>query len=196
MHPMKKTFLTLAACAFSLISPVLADPTIGFVRGFTTVKLASATTDALTALGVTPSALPGSYLHHGRAYFPIFGGALDLETAVGEILHSGGLKFAKGEVKVTLSGFSIDTTDGAVLTGLAAVNGDVVGRIPLFDVVLPAGITLPLPAPEGRRFELEGAMLKLRPEAAAALNASFSVTAFAAGLEIGTAKIRSHVRKL
>jgi hypothetical protein len=191
---MKKTLLTLVACSLSLLSTLQADPTVGFVYGNTSVRLASATTDALTALGVTPSALPGSFLHRGRAIFPIFGGAIDLETAKGEILHAGGLKFQAGTTTVTLSGFSIDTTNGAVLTGLAAVNGDVVGRIPLFDVVLPAGLTLPLP--ECRRFHLEAAKLTLREEAAAALNASFAVSAFAAGLEIGTANISSSVRKL
>jgi hypothetical protein len=190
---MKKLLLTAAICSLTLITSH-ADPTVGLRYGATSVKLSTTTTDALTALEVKPSALSGSYLYGSYAYFPIFGGALDLENAKGEILHSGGLKFKKGDVSVTLAGFSIDTTGAApVLTGLAAVNGDVVGRIPIFNVVLPEGFSVPLP--ESSSLRLSDVKLTLTETAAGALNASFGVTAFAAGLDIGTARVHSSVRK-
>ncbi len=194
---MKKTLLTLIAAITLLAShtPLIASPTVGLSYGTTNVKLATATTDALKALEVKLTTLSGSFIYKDRAYFPVTGGALDLANAKGEILHSGGLKFAKGETTVTVSGFIIDTTGTTpVLTGLAAVNGSVVGRIPLFDIGLPSTLTLPLP--EKRRFSLSDVTLKLRAEAAGALNTAFSVTAFTAGLDIGTAAVRSHARKL
>jgi hypothetical protein len=190
---MKKLPLAAIICSLTLFS-AQADPTVGLRYGSTSVKLSKTTTDALTALEVTPSALSGSYLYRDMAYFPIFGGAIDLANAKGEILHSGGLKFKKGDVTVTLAGFTIDTTgEAAVLTGLASVNGDVVGRIPIFNVILPAGFSVPLP--ESSSLRLSDVKLTLTDTAAGALNASFSVTAFAAGLDIGTARVHTSVRK-
>jgi hypothetical protein len=193
---MKKILLSLLLCGATLAAtPMLrAAPAAGFVNGHTVVRLSDVTVGALGTLGVRLTALPNSTVSGRFAVFPITAGAIDLANAKGEILHSGGLTFSAGNVRVVVSGFNIDTTHGAVLTGLATVNGDVVGRIPLFNLVLPAGLTLPLP--QSRHFSLRGVGLQLTAEAAAALNASFNVTAFAAGLDIGLANVGAAVRKL
>ncbi|NJM36514.1 MAG: hypothetical protein HC845_00780 [Akkermansiaceae bacterium] len=94
---------------------------------------------------------------------------------------------------VELRNFIIDTTGATpVLTGLVVANENTVGRLPLFDLVLPEGITLPL-QPKGsmKSLTLSGVSLKLTAGAAEALNGAFNVTAFAEGLPIGTAKVRA-----
>ena len=93
---------------------------------------------------------------------------------------------------VELRNFIIDTTGTApVLTGLVVANEGTVGRIPLFDLVLPTGIMLPLKA-QGpmKSLTLAGVSMKLTSGAATALNDAFGVTAFTAGLPIGTAKVK------
>jgi hypothetical protein len=75
------------------------------------------------------------------------------------------------------------------LTGLVIANGSVVGRIRLFDIALPAGITLPLQPAANRFFDLAGARLTLSGGAATALNGVFGVTAFTAGFPIGTGRV-------
>ena len=96
------------------------------------------------------------------------------------------LRLVAGETVVDLKQFIIDTTAAPVLTGLAKVNGSVVGRIPLFKVSLPA---LDLPLPSARKLVISGAGLTLTPEGAAALNSIFGVTAFVEDFPIGTARV-------
>jgi hypothetical protein len=86
--------------------------------------------------------------------------------------------------------FNIDLTSATPgLTGLVIANGAVVGRIRLFDIALPAGITLPLRPMAGRFFDLDGARLTLNSGAATALNGVFGINAFAGGFPIGTARV-------
>lgn len=160
-----------------------------FLGGSTSVAFSQDFGGALTALGIRPgSAFPGVLVRGQRAIFPIVGGTIDLPTLRGEIVHSGGLTLTKGQTRVKLESFIIDTTGsgGIVLTGLVSANGSVVGRIPLFDLSLPAArdsffdIT---------RVQLSGVGVTLRPEAAAALNGAFQTTAFVAGFNIGTASV-------
>ena len=75
----------------------------------------------------------------------------------------------RGSTTVRLESFIIDTTGagGIVLTGLVSANGSVVGRIPLFDLTLPASFV------DVTLIRLDGIGVTLRPEAAGALNAVF-----------------------
>jgi hypothetical protein len=122
------------------------------------------------------------------AVFPIPSGELDLANAKGEVLHLGGLRLSTASTRVELTQFIIDTTSpaGAVLTGLVKVNANVVGRLPLFSLALPS-ITLPI---EPRRtLVVPNVNLTLTDTAAQALNATFNVNAFAAGIPVGTATL-------
>ncbi len=162
-----------------------ASSQISIFVGATTVNLSSDFTGALGTLHISPnSAFPGR-LARNRATFPITTATLDSATLRGEISHAGGLNLRRGSTIVRLESFVIDTTGagGIVLTGLVSANGSVVGRIPLFDLTLPASfldVTL---------IRLNGISVTLRPEAAAALNAVFETTAFTAGFNIGTASV-------
>jgi len=191
---MVRNYLRRFSCLFMLVgvvsatNPASADPTAVFYGSRTSVELSTELVSALTSLKVTPSAVFPGFLRQGVATFPISIGELDFANAKGEVLHFGGLRLATSTTQVELTQFAIDTTgaSGAVLTGLVKVNRNVVGRLPLFSVTLPA---VSLPLPPSRSLVLSGVALRLTDTAAQALNASFDVKAFAAGIPIGTARV-------
>jgi hypothetical protein len=192
----KSTLLgTALAAALALPVSAPAAPTVNTFAGNTQVTLSSEFVAALTTLGIAPSAeFPGS-LVAGRATFPVDAGELDAGTAKGEIIHTGGLNLRRGGTTVTIATFTIDTTGTQpVLTGIVKANDSVVGRIPLFNLSLPA-LSLPIRpvqfppplAPQFGQVVIPGVGVTLTATAASALNEAFGVTAFAAGIPIGTA---------
>jgi len=157
--------------------------------GRTTVHLSEGFVSALGSLGVNPGTVSPTKLKDGKVDFPITGGAIDLHSAVGQIIHSGGLTLTDGKTEVTLQSFIIDTTGAApVITGLVAVDGKQLGRLPLFDLVLPEGFSTPL-RPEFGFLVLKGVGVTLDNTAAGALNSVFKVSAFKKGFWIGTADV-------
>ncbi len=158
--------------------------------GRTYVTLSSDFAGALTALNVFAGPIGKARILHGVASFPINGGSLDVAAARGEVTHKGGLFLTAGRTSVRLMDFNIDlTTATPGLMGLVIANGSVVGRIRLFDIALPAGITLPLRPVSGKYFQLDGARLTLSAGAATALNTVFGISAFTGGFNIGTAQV-------
>jgi hypothetical protein len=136
-------------------------------------------------------------LRDGVVNFPLTGGAVDLDTAKAQILHSGGLTLApasspeSAEPTVRLESFIIDTTGSApVITGLVIVKGALIGRVPLFNLQLPAGIKLPLKTQDGQ-LVLDGVGVTLTSTAAHTLNSVFNVTTLKGDFHIGTAKVRA-----
>ena len=183
----------LATVAFTVLATTLpAQQTKTLFTGRTSVKLSSTFTGALSSLGVSVGRVFPTEIEYGTANFPVTGGAIDLDTASGNVLHSGGLTLKAGDTKVTLQSFIIDTTTGKpMITGLVSVNGSLLGRIPLFDLTLPAGFSLPLHLNENR-LVLKGVGVTLDATAAGALDAVFHVNAFTAGFPIGTAQVVSY----
>lgn len=178
----------VVALAMMVSANAFAQETETIEGGRTTVALASGFVSALGSLGVTPGTVSPTKLHNGTVNFPVTGGAIDLDTAASQILHSGGLTLTAGQTKVTLQSFIIDTTSAPVVTGLVSVDGKLLGRMPLFDLALPIGITLPLKAYDGQII-LKGVGVTLDSTAAGALNSVFHVSAFHGGFGIGTAKV-------
>ena len=189
-------FRKMHAAGFALVLVVALGATAvqaetGTVEsGRTSVKLSEDFVGALTSLGVTAGVVDPSRVYGGSVTFPVTGGAVDLATARGEIAHSGGLTLSAGGTEVRLQGFTIDTTSAPVLTGLVVVDGGLLGRVPLFDLQLPSGITLPLEPSEGGKLRLKGVGVTLTSVAAGALNQIFGVTAFTPGFNIGTANVK------
>lgn len=196
---MKKfLFVTLAVLGLAVASGQ-AKPTVQLVAGATTVTFAKSFLDAAGTLGLGINRVSPAWLGSNRgdtiAWFPIaLGGAsLDLGTAKGEILHTGGLRLSAGGKVVTLTNYAIDTTGTSpVLTGLVSVDGSVVTRAPLFDLTLPAGLTVPIAVPKNRVLKIPSVQVKLTGAAASLLNSVFG-TALPGGLEIGTANVTSLV---
>jgi len=169
---------------------VEAAPTVNTYVGNTTVTLSPVLLNALSSLHVTPSRQFPGELNGAVARFPIPTGQIDLATAHGEIVHSGGLNLKAGNTTVTLSDFVIDTTGSApVLTGLVTANGDL-ARLPLFDIALTQTPVIKNYGVAGQ-VTISGASLTLTSAAAAALNQAFGVSAFSQGIPIGTASVNA-----
>jgi hypothetical protein len=188
-----KKFALSAIATLGLSMSAFAAPTLNVAYGDTQVKLDPVFTNALTTLKVTPGVIGYSRLRDGIVSFPIIDGDFDFGTAKGEITHVGGLTLAAGNTLVELRDFLIDTSGpAAIITGKVVVNDNFVARIPLFDLKLPA-LTLPLAAPNSgyAHLTVPGVKVTLSATAATALNSVFSVTAFAGGIPIGDATVRT-----
>lgn len=181
--------LAVIILSLTVVSQTQAEPTVRLSDGSTTVQLSADLVNALGTLGVTPGVTePGTLTDDGVATFPIVSGALDLETSIGEISHSGGLTLSTGDAAavVDLFNFIIDNTgDRLVLTGLAALNDDLAGRFPLFTLDFSNAQV----DTSDTDLTVTGVVLGLTAEGAAALNAAFGVSAFTDGFNIGTANI-------
>jgi hypothetical protein len=190
---------TLVAALALTGSAVHAQETKTLDSGVTKVALSSGFVSALEGLGLRAGTVGPTHLRNGIVNFPVTGGAVDLDTAKAQILHSGGLTLTPASAPenttptVALESFIIDTTGSApVITGLVIVKGALIGRVPLFNLQLPAGITLPLQIQDGQ-LVLDGVGVTLTSTAAQALNSVFNVTALEGGFNIGTAKVRAFV---
>ena len=165
----------------------VVDQQLTFFNGGTTVQFSNEFGGALNALNIGVGRITPGPVIRRSATFPITSGSIETDTLRGEILHSGGLKLFRGTTVVKLESFIIDTTgDGIIITGLVSANGNVVGRIPLFDLTLPAADSIVAGV---SRVVINGVAVTLRPEAAGALNAVFETEAFSAGFPIGTASV-------
>lgn len=190
-----KMFLGVAfiAASLSLRTPAMAAPTEAVLGGATAVQLSQEFVGALGNLQVSPGAVGRGALNKGIAVFPISGGAIDLGTVKTEVIHQGGLSLSAGGTVVKLTDFLITNLgDQPVLTGLVTANGNLVGRVPLFALALPA-VSPPLQPIGGKVVDLKGVGATLTAEAAGALNQAFNVQAFTAGLKIGTARVNALV---
>jgi hypothetical protein len=181
-----KTALAITFVLALASTSAFAQKTETVFAGVTSVKLSGDFVGALQSLGVKPGTIAPTKLQNGKVNFPVVGGAIDLKTLAGEIIHSGGLTLTAGATQVRLQAFTIDTTGAApVLTGLVVKNGALLGRVPLFDLDLSAS-SIQL---DDGVLRIKGVRLTLDKVAAGALNGFFSVSAFNAGFPIGTAKV-------
>jgi hypothetical protein len=162
------------------------------VTGTTSLDLNAKTAAALTSLGVTPGVTGTATASGSSVSFPITGGDAVIHSnkhyapgyVDGVILHEGsGLTLTKGGTTVALTNFTIDP-------GHSVLYGDVNGTVPAANVPLLQLDGRPLVITTGGgQVHLDGTIANLTPTAAAALNKAFGVTAFAAGMPLGTAHI-------
>lgn len=190
-----------AAAAVSVSVPATAAPSVQLTRGATEVSLYASFVEALGSLGVTPAnVLPGSLTptsSSARIAFPIPTGELDAAGPKLEIVHSGGLTLTAGNTRVALTSFIIENLGGHLrLTGVVKANDTIVGRIPLFRVVLTQAPEVNPSSGGAAHLSIRGAKLTLTEDAANALNGAFGVTAFKRGFPIGVAKVSATVRDL
>ena len=190
-----------ASAALSAAAPATAAPSLQLTKGATEVALYASFVDALGSLGVTPgNVLPGSLIpttNSAKIAFPIPTGELDASGPKVEILHSGGLTLTAGDTRVALTSFIIENLGGNLrLTGVVKANDTIVGRIPLFRVVLTQAPEVVPTSGGAAHLSIKGARLTLTDAAAKALNGVFGVTAFKQGFPIGVAKVNATVRDL
>lgn len=184
-----KMLLTKVALAAStmLVPAALQAQSQDVAYGRLTVNFSSSFQSAIAAAGISVTDLNGNALSSGSTTFTGVGGALDVTTAQGELLHSGGYLLTIGGNKVELANPVIDTTNTSspVISVLVVVNGGVVSRIPLFTLSAPPGFVTPLPTSAGT-VQLTGILLYVAPAMASELNGLLGANVIAPGLAAGT----------
>lgn len=154
----------------------------------TAVKLDAGTASALQSLGVSVAPVGSATFDAATSTvsFPITGGFAAIHSdhdykpgfIAGSVIHeASGLKFSKGSKSLEVTDFVVDP-GGSILTATAGgKNG-----IPLLFL---DGTAVKV-SMSGSDVVLDGTVAKLTDTAAGALNATFGVTAFQAGMPIGT----------
>jgi hypothetical protein len=176
----------IAAFSLSAFALQASATTIIPTAGKTEVQLSNEFVGALVFLEVKPGAIgPGTLSKKAVASFPINTGAI--EGLTGEVDHSGGLSLSAGNTRVVLNSFIIDGLGSRpVLTGIVIANGNIVARVPLFDVDT-SGVQV---VAKGKRVTMSNVKLTLSAEAADALNQLFGVSAFTEKFPVGTAVVK------
>ncbi len=168
--------LSVAAAMTAVAVTLPAQTTTTIVSGHTTIA-GSTFLQYVASFGVTVTDLAGNPAQTNPVTFPVTEGALDLETGAGEIANAGGYQFRGNGNSVRVQDFVLDSTTPAnpVVTALFIVNNKLIGRGPLFQVRVPAGVSLPL-KPQGTVEQINGLSLTLTQAAATALNNALIIT--------------------
>jgi hypothetical protein len=179
----------LVACALLVAAAPAAaksksHTTLKLSRGATTLTLDQGAVDALTSLGIAAAPLKPAKAAGGGIAFPVTTGRVDAKTLAGTIRHTGGLSLTRGDTRVKLRNFIIDTKRSA----LTARVGN--ARLAILDLDLSKVKV----AAEGRKLTVSGVSATLTKGAADALNGAFGTSAFAEGLAIGTAVVKTRAR--
>jgi hypothetical protein len=164
-------------------------------KGATALKLDRKTAKALAGLGVAVTPINGASVKKGAVNFPITGGSLDPKVvSPAAIRHGGGLQFKAGKTRLRLQNFNIRVNSaGASLSAAAGGARLTTATLDLRN----AKITRPSrggPSIIGTR--VSGVRVLLSRQAASALNRTFKVNAFKAGLRLGTATVNAVPREL
>jgi hypothetical protein len=152
--------------------------------GSTRVALSPVTAGALQTLGVAAAPVAPGTVVDGDLSFPVTGVRLSRAFA-GSITHTGGISLTAGSTAVRLTDFRIDLDADPRLT--SRVGGSSLRTLNLDASRARAGFS-------NRTVVIRDVRATLSPDAATALNAAFGVSAFAGGLEFGTARVQARVR--
>lgn len=177
----------LAAATLSLAAvPAAAQAdTLSLAGKATTLELSKTTAGALQSLGIAAAPIGPASAKGGGLAFPVTTGRVDAKTLAGKIRHSGGIRLSRDDTKVALKGFRIRIDKRPNLT--ANVGGS---RVSILNLDLSkAKVTV-----KGRSVKVAGVGATLTRAAARALNAAFGTSAFAKGLDVGTATVRTRIQ--
>jgi hypothetical protein len=179
--------VTLSAAALAFAAVPAAEAHAAKVRlagGATTLELSSTATGALQSLGIAAAPIGPARAAKGGLAFPVTGGRVDATSLAGSIRHSGGIRLSRDATKVALRSFTIRIDKHPDLT--AKVGGSRVS-------ILKLDLSKAKVAVKGKRVKVAGVKATLTKAAAGALNAAFSTHAFAKGLDVGTATVRTRI---
>lgn len=172
----KRLLVLLALAVMALLVVAPAAQAQGNVKGgITTLKIDSGTAAALGDAGISVSRVLPARGEAPQFKFPITGGNVTTDPVHGRIKHSGGLKFSGGGNSLVVKRFYINLERGILTAYVPAADA----RVPLLKL---SGGQADL---EGHEITLTNVTAKLTPEAAAALNDTFSTDLFEGGLLIG-----------
>ncbi|GAC1362856.1 MAG: hypothetical protein NVSMB3_11250 [Acidobacteriaceae bacterium] len=157
--------------------------------GRTTLQLDPSFTGRASQLGAVLGGVGFSSVEpSGLMMLPVVGGAIDLQTSLGEINTLGGLNIAANGTQLGLQAFVIDTTGSPLVSALLVLNNRMMGRIPLFSLTPPPGTSLPLAMTVGV-LQVNGLRVTMHPTGAAMVNNIFHTNAVFAGMTVGTMNV-------
>jgi hypothetical protein len=182
----------IGAAGLAVATPAMATPAAPVtsqhdqntvdVQGYQTVLVLDPGTAAvLTENGVSVAPTGKAHPSGDGIAFPITGGSIAPDTLAGTIEHRGGLEFSAGGTTLGVKNFVIDTAAGVLTAKVAGTDT----RVPLLNLDLGAATI----TADAKGATVSGVPATLTAEAAAALNTTFGVDLFAAGLPIGTATV-------
>jgi hypothetical protein len=172
----------LAVVALAAAPAGAKTRTLKIKGGTTTLVPSQGALDALTALGITPSAIAPGTLGSGGFAFPVTRSRISAKDYSGTIRHAGGIRLTKGATVVELTRFWINVDAEPDLT--ARLGGD---RVSILDLDL-SGATI---TRSKKVLTVAGVKATLTAGAAQALNGAFGSSAFTEGLELGTATVKA-----
>jgi hypothetical protein len=164
-----------------------ADEQLKVKGGKTVLSLSPGAAGAIESLGVAAAPIAPARSRGARFSFPISGGKLDANTLAGQIRHRGGIRLSAGAARLELRRFFININAKPDLT---AKVGD--SRVSILSLDLSKAKV----SKANRRIVVRKVVARLTADAANALNATFNVTAFSQGLELGRASVYATVAKV
>lgn len=154
--------------------------------GETTLVLSSTATGALQQLGINLEIVDPGKAGRTGVSFPIRNSNLSRKMT-GNIGHRGGIALVRGDRRVPLTDFIIEIDKTPSLSALAGDRRIDIANLDLSE----AGIF----KKKNRFLVITRVGLDLTETAAQALNATFETTAFAAGIDLGTATVEAKLKK-
>jgi Htaa len=146
----------------------------------TKLVLDPATGKVLAANKVTVAPVGPASTAGGGIAFPITAGSINTESLAGTVDHSGGLKFSAGGKSLAVTDFKVDTVSKQLVAQAGGAD------VPLLNLNLDG--VKKASGPNGE-IVVSNVSTTLTAQAAAALNKTFGVTLFKAGLPIGDVTI-------
>lgn len=156
-----------------------APTTASVASGQTMLRLDPAAASALRSLGVSVRLGGGARVGASGLTFPVTGGTIDPRTLAGTVTHRGSITFRAGNRRLTVT--SPTYRIGRTSTLTVRVGS---ARVPL----LRLGLGNARVQRDGLGVRASRVTASLTRQAASALNATFRVRAFRAGLRLGTVR--------
>ena len=188
VHNSYRRLATVALAMCLAASTALGASTIRITSGVARLAFSEELIAAFRLMDATLTSVAPGRVEGGSLILPISGGVITRPGAIGEINTSGGFRISTKTTTIELSSFTI-VNDGtnATVTALVTINGTLLGRAAVFNIVAPEGIK-PI-RNEAGELEISNLRLTLTQRAADFLNQSSGTTSFTAGSDSGSARI-------
>jgi hypothetical protein len=174
-----KRLIPLLAAAALLAGAPGASAAVKVSGGKTTLTLDKGTAKALRSLGVSVTPTGRAVANGRKVTFPITGGRIDPATAAGTIAHKGGLRLKAGHTSIVLADYRLKVGKRILLSARVGKS-----RVTILRLTGAPKVTR-----KAFATRVSGLSARLTRKAARALNATFGVHAFAAGLKLGRVKV-------
>jgi hypothetical protein len=182
------TLLLIAALA--LAAPTAASAkkakAVKLSGGATTLALSQVAADALAANGISLEVLKPARAGSAGVAFPVTTGKVDGKTLAGKIRHSGGLALSKGDTRLELRNFVIEIDNSPTLSAQVGDSRVDIVSLDLSEIEV---------SKTRKRVTVANVGANLTQGAADALNATFGTDDFAAGVPLGTATVKAHIKR-